>query len=216
MSGTTATTSSSTNVSSSAAANPLSSLTSNFQSFLSMLTTQLQNQDPTAPMDSSQFTTELVQFTGVEAQIQGNASLTQLITLGQNSSVMQSAQLVGKQAQATSNQLTLQNGSAAIAFTAASVGPVSVTVSNGAGQVLASSTINATAGSNGWTWNGQSSAGVQEPDGAYTVSVTTGSSQTALPVSVVGTITAVTQNNGTVQLDLGQLAVDMSAVTSVQ
>ncbi len=196
-------------------ANPLASLTSNFQDFLSMLTTQLQNQDPTAPMDSSQFTTELVQFTGVEAQIQGNASLTQLITQGQNSAEVQTAQLVGKTAEATSSQMTMQNGSASIDYTAAAAGPVAITVSNTAGQVLATTTLNAAAGSNAWTWNGKSNAGVVEPDGAYGVTVMTPTG-TALPVNAIGTITGVVQSNGTTELDLGALAVPMSAVTSVK
>ncbi len=59
----------------SATIDPLSQLTSNFQSFLTLLTTQLQNQDPSTPMDSNQFTSELVEFTGVDAQIQTNSSL---------------------------------------------------------------------------------------------------------------------------------------------
>ena len=54
----------------------LQSLSSNFSDFLGMLMTQLQNQDPTSPMDSNQFTSELVQFSGVEQQINTNTSLT--------------------------------------------------------------------------------------------------------------------------------------------
>ena len=74
------TTSSSTSSSSSSA---LSSLDSNFQDFLSMLMTQLQNQDPTSPMDTNEFTSELVQFSSVEQQINTNSNLEQLITLTQ-------------------------------------------------------------------------------------------------------------------------------------
>src|ERR1700733_9299991 len=73
----------------------LTSLTSNFQDFLGMLMTQLQNQDPTSPMDTNQFTNELVEFSGVEQQINTNSSLTQLIQLTQSGQVEQSASLVG-------------------------------------------------------------------------------------------------------------------------
>ena len=58
------------------ATNPLVALSSNFNDFLQMLMTQLQNQDPTSPMDTNEFTSELVQFSGVEQQINTNASLT--------------------------------------------------------------------------------------------------------------------------------------------
>src|SRR5580698_7887306 len=74
----------------------LSSLSSNFSDFLSLLMTQLQNQDPTSPLDSNQFTSELVQFTSVEQQIDTNSNLTQLIQLTQASQIEQSAALIGK------------------------------------------------------------------------------------------------------------------------
>ncbi len=76
--------------------NALQSLGTNFNEFLNLLMTQLQNQDPTAPMDSNQFTTELVQFTGVQQQVATNSSLTQLISMQQTSQVLQSSSLVGQ------------------------------------------------------------------------------------------------------------------------
>src|ERR1700757_4750094 len=94
----------------------LGSLSDNFTSFLSLLMTQLQNQDPTSPLDSNQFTSELVQFTSVEQQIDTNSDLTQLIQLTQASQVEQSAAMVGKPVTVTSSQLSLQDGTAAINF----------------------------------------------------------------------------------------------------
>lgn len=58
------------------APNPLVALSSNFNDFLQMLMTQLKNQSPTSPMDTNAFTSELVQFSGVEQQINTNAALT--------------------------------------------------------------------------------------------------------------------------------------------
>ncbi len=83
--------------------NALASLSNNFSTFLNMLMTQLQNQDPTSPMDSNQFTQELVEFSGVEQQINTNSSLTQLIQLTQAGELMQGSTLDGK-------QLTVQSG----------------------------------------------------------------------------------------------------------
>jgi flagellar basal-body rod modification protein FlgD len=75
----------------------LSSLSGNFTDFLKMLMTQLQNQDPTSPMDTNAFTTELVQFSSVEQQINTNTSLTSLIQLTQAGEVMQGSNMTGKQ-----------------------------------------------------------------------------------------------------------------------
>jgi flagellar basal-body rod modification protein FlgD len=202
----------------SGAANPLASLTGNFQTFLTLLTTQLQNQDPSSPMDSNQFTTELVQFAGVEQQISTNSSLAQLIQLAQGSAVVQSAQLLGRQVDVASGKLVLQNGSATIDFTAPSAGPVTVAVLGAAGQPLYQATVNAAQGSNTWSWRGQTANGTTMPDGAYTVSVTTAGdgSATALPFSVRGTVTGVQQNGNSVDLQLGPLSVGVQALTSVQ
>jgi flagellar basal-body rod modification protein FlgD len=201
----------------SASIDPLSQLTSNFQSFLTLLTTQLQNQDPSTPMDSNQFTSELVAFTGVDAQIQTNASLGQLIQLAQGSTTIQSQQLLGKQVAVTSNQLVLQNGTAALQFTAPSAGTVAIAVYNAAGQQLYDATVNASAGRNTWTWNGQTAGGVTEPDGAYNVAVVgraAGGGTTALPFSVLGTVTGVQASGSTVDLSLGSLTVPISALGS--
>ena len=202
----------------SATIDPLSQLTSNFQSFLTLLTTQLQNQDPSTPMDSNQFTSELVEFTGVDAQIQTNGSLGQLIQLAQGSTAIQSEQLLGKQVAVTSNQLVLQNGTGELSFTAPSAGTVAIAVYNSSGQPLYDATVNATAGSNTWTWNGQTAGGLTEPDGTYNVAVvgsTAGGGTTALPFSVLGTVTGVQSTGSTVNLNLGGLTVPISSLGSV-
>jgi flagellar basal-body rod modification protein FlgD len=201
-----------------ASSNPLASLTGNFQDFLSLLTTQLQNQDPSSPMDSNQFTTELVQFAGVEQQIETNSSLSQLIQLTQGSAVMQSAQLLGKQVAVNANELTLQNGTAAIDFTASVAGPVAIAVYGPNGQPLYSTTVQAAVGSNTWTWNGETASGAMAPDGVYKVAVATagsGGMSGALPFTVLGKVTGVQQTGSNVQVNLGQLSVGISALASV-
>jgi flagellar basal-body rod modification protein FlgD len=196
----------------------LGSLTDNYQSFLQMLMTQLKNQDPTSPMDSGQFTTELVQFAGVEQQINTNSNLTQLIQATQGNSLIQASQLVGKQVEVTSNALSLQNGAAGISFTAAAAGPTAISIVNSAGQQVYSATVNAVPGVNNVSWAGQSLAGTTEPDGVYGVSVAAvgaGGSATPLPVTITGTVTSVQGQGSAVQLQLGQLSVALSAVDAV-
>src|SRR6202142_697285 len=70
-------------------------IASNFTTFLQLLTTQLQNQDPLSPMDTNQFTQQLVQFAGVEQQMKANDSLTTLISLQQSAQTSSALALVG-------------------------------------------------------------------------------------------------------------------------
>jgi flagellar basal-body rod modification protein FlgD len=196
----------------------LSSLSSNFTDFLSLLMTQLQNQDPSSPMDSSQFTTELVQFTGVQQQINTNTDLTQMIQLTQASQIEQSAAMIGKPVVASSSQLTLQNSTAQINFNTATSEPVAIAVYNSSGAQIQTATLTSTAGANSWTWNGQSAAGTTMPDGAYTTTITAlgaNGATTQVPFTVTGTATSVMNNSGTVQVQMGGLTLPFSAVQSV-
>ena len=72
----------------------LTSLASNFQSFLSLLTTQLQNQDPLNPTDTNQFTEQITQMTGVQAQLMSNTLLQQLVT--EQTGLSAGANMIGK------------------------------------------------------------------------------------------------------------------------
>lgn len=199
-------------------ASALGSLSSNFNTFLSLLMTQLKNQDPTSPLDTNQFTSQLVQFASVEQQINTNRSLGQLINLTQSGQVIQSSAMVGRRVEVASDQLALQNGSAAVKFSAPTAGPVNVAVFAANGAKVADGLVNATAGSNEWTWNGRNGNGAQLRDGAYRVAVTGSNadgSARALPFTVLGTATGVAQQDNAVKLQMGALTVDFTAVKSV-
>ena len=213
-SGTTSTGSTSSTTGSTA----LQSLDSNFSDFLGMLMTQLQNQDPTSPMDSNQFTSELVQFSSVEQQINTNTSLTSLIQMTQAGDVIQGTSMVGKQVTVQSTQVALQNGQGTINFTAPAAEPVAITITNSSGQQMTTASLTSTQGANTWTWNGTDGSGNTVPDGAYNVVVegaNTDGTTTALPFTVTGTSTGVQSSNNTVQLDLGALTVPFSSVQNV-
>jgi flagellar basal-body rod modification protein FlgD len=119
-------TTSTTTTSQTASQTSLSSLSGNFQTFLSMLMTQLQNQDPTSPMDTNQFTSQLVEFASVEQQINTNSSLTQLIQLTQAGDVLQSSAMVGKQVAVESDHIPVQSGTGTVDFTMQSAGTVGI------------------------------------------------------------------------------------------
>jgi len=210
--------SSTASAASQASSTALNSLSSNFGDFLNLLMTQLQNQDPTSPLDTNQFTSELVEFCSVEQQINTNQSLTQLIQLTQSGEIMQGTAMTGKQVTVNSNQLSLQSGQSTIQFSTPSAEPVQIAVLDAHGNQIAGTAMTSSIGTNTWTWNGANSSGGTEPDGAYTFTVTTpgtGGATTTLPTSVVGTATGVISNSSGLQLELGALTVNFSQVQSV-
>ena len=180
--------------------------------------TQLQNQDPTSPLDTNQFTTELVQFSSVEQQINTNTSLTQLIQLTQAGEVMQASAMTGK-------RVTVSFGSCAAAERQGD-DPVHRAGGRAGGdrdlqrhrRQAARRDLMATKGSNTWTWDGTDGSGRTLPDGSYKVAVAGANADgtsSALPFSVVGTATGVQNQSNGVQLQMGALSVDFSKVQSV-
>jgi len=214
----TSTATASSSASSQASNNALNSLSSNFGDFLKLLMTQLQNQDPSSPLDTNQFTSELVQFSSVEQQINTNSSLTQLIQLTQAGEVMQGSSMTGKRVTVSSDHVPLQNGQGTIQFTAPAAEPVDIAIYNDNGTKLSDSMLMATKGTNTWTWNGTTSSGSTVPDGSYKVAITGANADgttSALTFSVVGTATGVKNQSNGMQLQLGALSVDFSKVQAV-
>ena len=84
----------------------------NFQTFLQLLTTQLQNQNPLDPLDTNQFTAQLVQFAQVEQQLKSNSQLTTLVSLQQTAQNTQALNFVGQTVAVTGDTAPLTNGSA--------------------------------------------------------------------------------------------------------
>ncbi len=199
----------------SASTSALGSLGSNFNNFLSLLMTQLQNQDPTAPMDTNTFTSQLVQFTSVEQQINTNTALNTLIQATQTGNLLNTTNLVGQPVQVSGSQMSLQNGQGSIDFTGTAGSPVNIGVYGSSGALLSTATVNPTSGANTWTWNGKDQNGIQQPDAAYKVMVQNASDGSAVPFTTGGTVTGVTRGASSTNVQLGALSVDLNTVQSV-
>ena len=201
--------------------NSLASLASNSQTFLTLLTTQLKNQDPTSPLDTNQFTAQLTQMTGVEQQLLSNQLLQQLVTQSTGSGVTNAVGLIGKQVTASGSNATLQSGSATWQYTlGGSASTVNVQVSDGSGNVVYAGQAHPGAGAQTFSWNGQDAKGQQQANGgSYTLSVNAvDSSGKAVSVSnaVQGAATAVEQVNGQTMITVAGVQVPLTAVTAVQ
>jgi flagellar basal-body rod modification protein FlgD len=161
--------------SSSSGTNALASqqIAGNFQTFLQLLTTQLQNQNPLDPLDTNQFTQQLVEFAGVEQQLNANDQLKTLVSLQQTAQSTQALQFVGKTAVVKGNTNSLTNSTATWDLNVPSNSNVTISIANSAGQTVFTGTYSANAGNNQpFTWNGKSNDGTQWPDGQYTMTAT--------------------------------------------
>jgi flagellar basal-body rod modification protein FlgD len=195
------------------------SLASDQSTFLTLLTTQLQHQDPLSPMDTNAFTQQLVSMTGVQQQILTNQLLQQLV--GNQSAAGDPVNMIGKTVSATGAQASLQGGSASWQYsTATAASDVQMQVQNSLGQVVYSSDLGAmAAGQHTFGWNGKDSSGYQLPDGGtYTLSVTaTNSSGGTVSSSVyqTGVVSAVDLSGSTPSIVVNGAAIPVSSVTSV-
>ncbi len=145
----------------------------NFQSFLMLLTTQLQHQNPLDPLDTNQFTQQLVQFAGVEQQLKTNDQLSSLLTLQKTAQSTQALNFVGATAVVDGSTTALVDGSATWALGVSKPSTVTVTISNSTGQAVYTGSFPINAGNHqGFQWDGRGNDGAQWPDGNYTLTAT--------------------------------------------
>ena len=193
--------------------------------FLKILTAQLANHDPTAPMDSNAFVAQLAQFSALEEQQNTNDTLTQMLALqtsaNQTDAVSVAVSSVGKEAFYNAGQMTLSaGGTISVSATLASPATdVEIEIDDANGNEVRRQSFGAMSGTQTLTWDGCNDSGVAQPPGTYTVKVTaTDISGKAVSVTQQssGLITGVTFQNGITQLMIGNTPISLSDVTSIQ
>src|SRR6478609_11722632 len=143
-------------------------LAGNFNTFLTLLTTQLKNQNPLDPLDTNQFTQQLVQFAGVEQQLKTNSELTTLVSLQQTAQSTQALGFVGKTAVVDGSTATMASSSATWNLNVPTNSTVNISLTSSTGQTVFTGNYAVTAGTNlPFTWDGKGNDGTQWPDGAY-------------------------------------------------
>ena len=149
------------------------SLSDNYDTFLVLLTAQLQNQDPLAPMDSTQFTQQLVQFSQVEQQIRTNEQLTGLVAQYQAASAGAALSYLGKDAIIEANETYLAGGEANWAYRLPdSATSMTVTIRDSSGRTVYETTAAPRgAGEHLFTWDGEKTDGATASDGVYTIHI---------------------------------------------
>lgn len=197
-----------------------SQLAGNFQSFLSLLTTQLKNQSPLDPLNTNEFTQQLVQFASVEQQLQANESLTALLASTRTATIVGATGLVGAKVTADGAVSKLSGGAANWRMQAPrAVSGATLTVTDSSGNVVYAEKRNLAAGAQSFAWNGRTSAGAAAPDGEYTLKITAAdaSGQTvAVKTELEGTVEKVDLTGTEPTISIGSIIVPLSKVKTVQ
>jgi flagellar basal-body rod modification protein FlgD len=147
-------------------------IASNFTTFLQLLTTQLQNQNPLDPLDTNQFTQQLVQFAQVEQQMKSNDELSTLVSLQKSAQATTALAYVGSTVVVDGSTAPLANGSATWTLNVTKPATATISIKDSTGQTAYTGKFSVNPGSQQFTWDGHGNDGRIWPAGNYTLSAT--------------------------------------------
>lgn len=212
-------------VAQSASAQAATSIAGDMQTFLRLLTTQLQNQDPTQPLDPNQLTQQLAQFAGVEQQIATNQHMEAMLGLQRSAALVSASPMLGREVEVSSETLQLTGGSAqelrlpALAD-ANGATRARVAMSDSTGAVVREAIVPLGATAAAWNWDGKDSRGRALPDGSYRLAVTgidaNGGTRGALSSVVAGTVTGLSQDGEALNIAIGALNTGFTTLRRVR
>ena len=143
----------------------------NFNTFLQLLTTQLKNQNPLDPLDTNQFTQQLVQFAQVEQQLRSNDQLSTLVSLQKTAQSTAALNFVGQTVVVDGSTAQLVNNQATWSFTSPKPATATITIKDATGQAAYTGNYTLQTGPQSFVWDGKGKDGTQWPSGAYTMSI---------------------------------------------
>ncbi|MEI4472031.1 flagellar hook assembly protein FlgD [Frigidibacter sp. MR17.24] len=216
------TASTTTSTSTTASASSLASLSQDYEAFLKLLTAQISNQDPLAPMDSTEFVSQLAQLSQVEQSVQANSQLESIVASLSAAASLSGVNLIGRDVTVETSQLGMADGASSFSYaldsTAATARAV-ITDSSG-NAVRTISDLAVTGGTlHDVSWDGLDDAGNLMEDGTYNVQIvatdsagSTVSGSTYAAATVQGVVMA--ESGAMLRLGNGT-SVDMSAILAV-
>lgn len=193
-------------------------LAGNFDTFLKLLTTQLQNQNPLDPLDTNQFTQQLVQFAGVEQQINMNQQLTSLVTLQKANQTASAMGFLGATATVDGSTTQLTSSKASWSFSVDKPSTGTITITDSKGQTAYSGSFPLNAGSQNFAWDGRGTNGTLWPDGTYKMAVTAKDANgqaAAVSTTVNGTVDAVDLTQDPPTLSIGGSNYNLTQIKQV-
>lgn len=205
-----------------AAAASATGLNADFNMFLKLLTAQMQNQDPLDPMDSSQYTQQLVQYSQVEQSIKQNATLGSILTSLGNQGLTQASSMIGKTVEVNSDTSGLNATTPAQWnwYGSAVVGDLTATITDASGKTVETRKIDADSRTGSFSWDGSITGSEKiAPDGVYTLTLAgldaSGNKVTVSPWAT-GTVNNVQMVNGVVQLSINGAEYASDSVSRIE
>lgn len=175
--------------------------------FLNLLVTQLKNQDPLDPLDTNEFTAQLVQFASVEQQIYQNSQLEQLVNIQTTNQVSSMVNFIDTVVEVDGQTFPLENGKATFTYSMPyNAKSADIIIRDANGITVYQDDAILDQGKHTFEWDGRNTAGQQLQDGAYTVLVTGLDAQNELLKighTIFGRVTGVGSENGVTSLFLG-------------
>lgn len=205
--------------SSAALNNTRQGIADNFDTFLQLLTTQLRNQNPLDPLDTNQFTQQLVQFSSVEQQLKTNDFLSAMVQANANNSNSGVVSYIGKTVTAAGVRSELAGGKAEWNFSLPDAATVNVTIKDAKGNVVYTEQGNLQAGDGVFAWDGTGNDGVAKPSGSYSITMTGVNAEgksVAISTQMSGVVTGIDFTGTEPVLLLGNSRVNLSGVTAVK
>jgi flagellar basal-body rod modification protein FlgD len=195
-------------------------LANDLDDFMTLLTTQLQHQDPLDPMDATEFTSQLVQFASVEQQIAANSNLETLILAQENSQLASVASYVGRMVEVQSNAVQVYNGQSEFNYVLLdNAKSTIVNIQDMNGNTLFTAEGEVTQGKHGVVWDGTDLNGNKVKDGIYKLTVSS-LDEDGAPVDVMttslGKVTGVSYADNEPTLLLNNLEVSLAQVITVR
>jgi len=186
--------------------------------FMTLLVAQIQNQDPTSPMDNAQFTSQITQFTMLDELAAVNENLEESLLVGQSANNTAMLALVGKDVTVAGTEVTLTDGAASEnMINAQGPGTATIEVLDANGNVVHTYTSNVDAGLNNISWNGLDDEGNQLEDGEYSLNVSVKNSDIDVPCEVLktGAVEGLRYDNGVAVVQVGGLEYYVSEIYKV-
>lgn len=193
-------------------------LAKDLNTFLSLLTSQLKHQDPLSPMDSTEFTQQLVQFAQVEQQMSQNDKLDKLVEAHNAGLAATAVSYIGNYVEAEGNQVPLQDGKGRFAYGVSEAAKqVGILIKDHTGRVVRAVEGETTAGVHDFRWDGKDDEGNQLPDGTYSLALTATGKEGSVDTwtTIFGKVTGVTSKDDQVTLVMDQVGVPMSKLMSI-
>jgi len=190
--------------------------------FLTLLVTQLQNQDPLSPMENTEFTAQLAQFSSLEELFNINDNLKNIELYEASMNNSQAVSFIGKEIDANGDMIQISEGTSDhINYNLAGDSTqVNISIYNSNGYLVRNiNTEPQSAGEQSVEWDGNDNDGNQLPDGAYTFAVSAfdqSGSDIQVSTYMTGKVTGVTFDNGIVYLMVGDKKVTLSEVIRIK